>query len=582
MKRCITLIFVVFLTVNVSRIAPIYADSCDSSCGSLEECQIKIGKCQEAWSQMEAAKKPHVDALKKMESDIAAFQARIKTIEAELVKKAAAIKEGEKELSGLLEVAGKRIRSFYIRTVHDNPIMSLLSSSDVGVALRSYGYEQAVVNEDKKVIIQTAMMVKSLEERKIKLEGERVALSKLKTDLDTRAGSVRKLVNDANAYQTKLTSMIATLSTQQQSFLAQKLADLGISRSAYNMKGGCSDDRSIDPGFSPRFAFFTFGVPNRIGLNQFGAKGRAEAGQSAQTILSAYFDANYTTGYNQSVNIHVVGTNEYGQSFDENWSIEEYLKHLYEMPSGWDGKALQAQAVAARSYALAYTNNGASSICPSQQCQVVKKELNAQSWIDAVNATAGHVLTKDGNPIKAWYSSTHGGYIFNSGDIGWSGTSWTKRATDLMGGVNSISDLFSTAYDRSSPTFYCDWGSRSQYNKTAWLKPEEVADVVNVILLAKQDSSTQKHLAQVDKPNPDGVDTWDASTVRSKLGGSAYASISSVSMSFDLGSGRTTQVTVTGDGKSNSFGGDEFKSFFNLRAPANIQIVGPLYNIEKK
>ena len=35
-------------------------------------------------------------------------------------------------------------------------------------------------------------------------------------------------------------------------------------------------------------------------------------------------------------------------------------------------------------------------------------------------------------------------------------------------------------------------------------------------------------------------------------------------------------------GGSNTFSGAEFKDFFNLRAPANIQIVGPLYKVEKK
>ena len=67
------------------------------------------------------------------------------------------------------------------------------------------------------------------------------------------------------------------------------------------------------------------------------------------------------------------GENEYGQTFDDNWNIEEYLKHLYEMPSGWPSEALKSQAIAARSYALSYTNNGSGSICPSQQCQVVKR-----------------------------------------------------------------------------------------------------------------------------------------------------------------------------------------------------------------
>ena len=381
----------------------------------------------------------------------------------------------------------------------------------------------------------------------------------------------------------KVDSYLTTLSAKQAAFIAAKLESLGLSRSAYNMKGGCSSDINPfkDPGFSPSYALFTYGVPNRVGMNQFGAKARAEAGQSAETILKTYYNADYTTGYNQSINIHVTGTNEYGQSFNDTWNIDDYLKHLYEMPTGWNPEALKAQAIAARSYALAYTNNGAGTICPSQQCQVVKKELNDGAWQAAVDATRGIVMTNGGTPIKAWFSSTHGGYAYTSADIGWSATSWTKRIQDATGAINSFSDLMNNAYDKSSPVFYCDWGSRASYNKTAWLTPSEVADIANTILLAKADGSTQDHLAQPDKPNPDGVDTWDAGRVKTELtsrGINPFDSVSNVSVSADFGSGKTTTVTIDG----RSFDGADFKTYFNLRAPSNIQIVGPLFNVEKR
>jgi hypothetical protein len=41
-------------------------------------------------------------------------------------------------------------------------------------------------------------------------------------------------------------------------------------------------------------------------------------------------------------------------------------------------------------------------------------------------------------------------------------------------------------------------------------------------------------------------------------------------------------VNFSGDAGNVSFDGKEFKDWFNLRAPANIQIIGPLYNIEKR
>ena len=194
-------------------------------------------------------------------------------------------------------------------------------------------------------------------------------------------------------------------------------------------------------------------------------------------------------------------------------------------------------------------------------------------------------MINNGSPVKAWFSSTHGGYIFRSSEIGWSDTAWTKHGSDFDGSVNNFSDLVSRAYDRDSPWFYCDWGSRSEYNKTAWLKPSEMADIVNVVLLARADSSTRENLYQLDKPHPYGGTVWDEGKVRQELnnrGISSFSNIDSGSVSADFSYGKTNSITFSGDGGSVTFDGSEFKNFFNLRAPANIQIVGPLYNLEKK
>jgi len=156
---------------------------------------------------------------------------------------------------------------------------------------------------------------------------------------------------------------------------------------------------------------------------------------------------------------------------------------------------------------------------------------------------------------------------------------------DTHGDVGGWGDLQSKAYDRDSPCFYAAQGWRTQYNKSAWLKSEEVADIVNVLLLAQRDSSTQNHLSQIDKPNPDGTDTWDMEKVKSELrnkGGKSFNSISNVSVSADFGIGKTANVMVSGDAGSQTFSANDFINYFNLRAPANIQIVGPLFNIEKK
>lgn len=106
--------------------------------------------------------------------------------------------------------------------------------------------------------------------------------------------------------------------------------------------------------------------------------------------------------------------------------LEEYLFGVVprEVPSTWPAAALQAQAVAARSYAaaLAARSEGrAYDICPTTACQVYgglgaraspgarAEPLERPSTTAAVLGTAGTVLVWRGAPILAEYSSSTGG-----------------------------------------------------------------------------------------------------------------------------------------------------------------------------
>ncbi len=500
----------------------------------------------------------------------------INNLEQEIIKKEIEVKKGEQALTYQKELLNERAKSYY-KNVNKNStlFLSVLVADDLSASLRKIFYQKSLVDEDKRTIIKIVLYVKNLEEIKKSLEVEKLGLARLKIEVDKQSQ-----ILSGQIIQTR--SKIAELTVKQQQLIAQKLASLGISRSASSL-GRCDSDltNGRDPGFSPKFAFFTYGVPNRVGMNQFGAYGRAKAGQNEEQILRAYYDNfELKKDYDKGININV---DSYGS-----FNIEDYVKRIYEVPDSWgdDGYAvLKAQAVAARSYALSYTGNGQRNICATESCQVFHSDPKGGNWERAVNDTAGWVMTQGGSPIKAWYSSTHGGYVLKSSEIGWSDTSWTKHTNDFDGSVSSFSDLTSKAYDRDSPWFYCDWGSRSQYNKTAWLKSEELADIVNTILLAKTDSSVREHLYQTDKPNPAGTDNWGQDKVKQELrarGQTSFNTINDGSVSADFSSGRVSSVNFSGDAGNISFSLSEFKDWFNLRAPANIQIVGPLFNIEKR
>ncbi len=521
-------------------------------------------------------------AASKIEAKLKSIQTQINVASAKLKVTETNIQDRSNKVSTEYLILSAKIREMYIRMRSEPLWISLFSATSMGEVRRELAYRQDTNEADKQMIISFVQEIGQLETDKKNLEIQKAQLAKLQADLDLQNTAYQKAIKD-------LSNQIAVLSAKQQAFLAAKLAALNIPLYAIS-GGGCSSDltNGKDPGFGGGIGFFTFGVPNRVGLNQYGAWGRAKAGQNDEQILRAYYNFDSISGVDTGKTIKVNSGNGINQGgIIWSGSLEDYVKRIYEVPDTWadnDSAALKAQAIAIRSYVLAATNNGADSICANQYCQVFKTSAKGGNWEGAVNATAGQVMMQGGNPVKAYFSSTHGGYVYATADLsGWSATSFTKRAVDMPNGsVSSISDLRNNAYDHESPWFYCDWGARSSYGNTAWLKPEEVADIVNVLLLEKRDSSSQPHLAQVDKPNPDGTDTWSADTVKSKLGGDAYSTIDSLSVNVDFGIGKTNQITVSGSGHTDTFSGDEFKTYFNLRAPGNIQIVGPLFNVERK
>ena len=516
------------------------------------------------------------------------IKGKILFLENEIEKKQTQLVEGEKVFEYQRSLLNARAKSYYKNAGKNSfSFLHLLLSDNLSVSLQNFFYQKTLVDEDRRAIEKITLYVKDVQDKKSSLENESKKLAAIKTDVDKQSTFLTGEVAKAKKYLGELQSKIASLTAQQQAIIAARQAGLNLPLSAGASLGGCVDDRNVDPGFGNAYAFFSYGSVHRVGMNQFGAYGRARAGQNYETILNAYYNNIKLECRNfQNNNIKVQG---YGEK-----NIYDYLKGIGEMPSGWGDsggqEALKAQVVAAASFAYAYTGGGNNEICTTQDCQVYTGGNKGGKWEEAVQDIKNKcgdgvqvmVSNDTGEIIKAWYASTHGGYEWTSGEI-WGGNKpWTKHMQDTMSGANSFSELNERAWDRESPWFYCDWGSRAEYNKTAWLKGEEVADIVNAILLVRADSSTSSHVGQPDKPTGD---TWNQDRVRSELksrGVAPFNSISSVSVNADIGYGKTNGVTVQGDAGSQSFDGKEFKDFFNVRAPANIQIVGPLYNVEKR
>jgi SpoIID/LytB domain protein len=100
--------------------------------------------------------------------------------------------------------------------------------------------------------------------------------------------------------------------------------------------------------------------------------------------------------------------------------FDDYLYGLAEVPRAWPEAVLEAQVIAARTYAwyvMGRSSYADYDICATTACQVfrgaeVLRATGGERWLAAVDATSGQVLTYDDAPILARYFSTSGGRTY--------------------------------------------------------------------------------------------------------------------------------------------------------------------------
>ncbi len=157
--------------------------------------------------------------------------------------------------------------------------------------------------------------------------------------------------------------------------------------------------------------------------------------------------------------------------------LEDYVKGVVpnEVPPSWPAAALQAQAVAARTYGVArFLAYGY--ICTTSACQVYDPTNRWPSTDAAVDATAGQVLTANGSIIWAFFfSRCNGVSTRNSEDaIAYSGITAQGQYICTTAGWNYVSYCrarscsWNAASTLSTCGYYghgvgmCQWGAYGQ------------------------------------------------------------------------------------------------------------------------
>ena len=190
-----------------------------------------------------------------------------------------------------------------------------------------------------------------------------------------------------------------------------------------------------------------------VGMSQDGALGYAQHGWSDAAILAHYYSG---TTLGQAPANAVVRVLEGARVVDV--PIERYVRGVVsaEMPSSWPLAALEAQAIASRTYALTDHAGGSRfdvfSDTRSQVYNGVAAETAATNR--AVAATAGQIVLYGGQPAITYFFASSGGMTEDNEDsfIGSQPEPWLRAVEDPYDGGSSadwrVSISFSSAAAR--------------------------------------------------------------------------------------------------------------------------------------
>lgn len=509
---------------------------------------------------------------------IGAAKTQITSVEKLVASLALKMIDQETDLEVSKVLMAERVRRYYVNSKRYSPLLMLMASGEGSELLRQYALVKAVIAQDKNQIQNYILDLNTLTANKAKLEAEKVKISKLKLDMENRFGFLAGEILKAETYK-------AELSRRQQQLIAEKTAMFTTSVGDAGITDDPNSSIGHNPGFSPAFAVFSFGAPHRKGMSQFGAYGRAKAGQNYETILKAYYGDIRIEKQEKNGSIRTsMGT----LPFEGN-----YLVGIAEMPAGWGDKggyeALKAQAIAARTYALSYTDNLAKSICVTEACQVYKRSRyeSPGTWKKAVEETRGMVIVsnKTGKIFSTMYASTSGGATYGYTSVDHS----TPQVWDTNCG--NFSCWPGEAYEKSagSSWFYKGWyKTRSNLScgrSHPWLTETEFSDLINAVIYYVKTKDTT-HLSQYETGGCFGgrdPDAWSPEELRRQVGdkGGPVSKINSVGVEYSTG-GVTKSVKINTDKGEFIFEGENFKQAFVLRAPGAISVKSSLFNLEKK
>lgn len=567
------LIYTTYPLLSAPTVFSENSENIDVSSGAYDKITKELTDLKDALDKSVAATKPLESELLRMQKQIEGIKNKVASLEYDMQIKKQEIDSGYKTLAQKQQLVLHTIRDFYIKSYAQSPISIFLSEVQSSEKTQEQIYQEIKTQQDRNIITNIALSITNLENKKRELAQEQKWLIATKANLDEQSGKLDEVIKGALAYQKDVAAKIQELTEKQQAILSARsgsfTASVGDSNLADDYNASIKGFRESAPAGS--FAVFSFGAhTHRKGMSQYGAFGRANSSQNYHDILKAYYGKDISK-VDTGGKIQVSGLGE--KEFET-----EYLYGIAEMPSSFPTEALKAQAVAARTYAYRYKQNG-QAICTDEGCQVYSPSKAANppdAWKAAVDSTKGEVI----EGVVTYYSSTTGGYL---NTMGWD-------TTDGSGGSN----FADKAYEKmaGSPWFYKSWYTKG-YSVSSdkcgrdnpWLSSGDLADIINASFVLGSGTGDESNRITPPTTSCWGGNPYSKDELRQisdKYGGG----INNVTNASVLqGNGTTNEIIFQTDKGEKHISGSNFKTAFNLRAPGFLSIPQngfAFFNIEQK
>ncbi len=170
-----------------------------------------------------------------------------------------------------------------------------------------------------------------------------------------------------------------------------------------------------------------------VGMSQDGALGYAQHGYSYETILGHYYTGTTLGLAPAGAYVRVLMGSKV-----QRVPLERYVRGVVsaEMPSSWPLAALEAQAVASRTYALtAHSGGSRFDVYSDARSQVYRGPAAETAQTNAaVTATAGQIVAYGGKPATTYYFASSGGTTENVENVflGSAPEPWLKGVPDAF------------------------------------------------------------------------------------------------------------------------------------------------------